>query len=46
MDTEGELLFFKNDAKRIMEKVKFDLRGWEYSGQEELETSTSVLGLN
>lgn len=46
VDTEGELRFFKNDAKRVMEKVKFDLRGWEYSGQEELETSTSVLGLN
>jgi len=32
-------------AKQVMNKANFDLRGWEYSGQEEIPMSTLVLGL-
>ncbi|XP_018403026.1 PREDICTED: uncharacterized protein LOC108779952 [Cyphomyrmex costatus] len=46
VDSKEELFLFIEEAKRVMAKGKFDLRGWEYSGQEEAEVSTSVLGLN
>jgi len=29
-----------------MARGRFDLRGWEYTGQEHVKISTSILGLN
>lgn len=45
VDSTEELHQFMKVAKLIMAKASFDLRGWEYSGQKEIEASTSVLGL-
>ncbi|XP_011700215.1 PREDICTED: uncharacterized protein LOC105457307, partial [Wasmannia auropunctata] len=46
VDSEDELFLFKEESKRVMAKGKFDLRGWEHSGQKSITESTSVLGLN
>lgn len=46
VETESELFQFEDVAKRVMAKGRFDLRGWEYTGQADNETSTSVLGLS
>ncbi|XP_011858320.1 PREDICTED: uncharacterized protein LOC105555888 [Vollenhovia emeryi] len=45
LDSEIELFHFIDVAKHVMARGNFDLRGWEYSGQQTTETMTSVLGL-
>ncbi|XP_018394550.1 PREDICTED: uncharacterized protein LOC108773288 [Cyphomyrmex costatus] len=39
------LLRFRKDAKAVMEKGCFDLRGWEYSGDDTHEDQAAVLGI-
>ncbi|XP_024883586.1 uncharacterized protein LOC112462186 [Temnothorax curvispinosus] len=45
VNSEAEVRRFEDVAKKVMAKGKFDLRGWEYTGQAEPEMTTSVLGL-
>lgn len=46
VNSDTELCQFIKVAKQVMTKGNFDLRGWEYNGQEQSGTSTSVLGLD
>ncbi|XP_018395064.1 PREDICTED: uncharacterized protein LOC108773670 [Cyphomyrmex costatus] len=45
VNSRNEAIEFEITARRIMAEGKFDLRGWEYTGQEENPEWTSVLGL-
>ncbi|XP_071577027.1 uncharacterized protein [Temnothorax nylanderi] len=43
VDSKSEATEFEVVARRVMDEGKFDLRGWEYTGEE--DKSTSILGL-
>jgi len=45
VNTHNEAVAFKVTARQIMKEGKFNLRGWEYTGQEETHKFTSILGL-
>lgn len=45
VNTHSEAVAFEVTARQIMAEGKFDLRGWEYTAQEETYKLTSVLGL-
>lgn len=45
VDSRNEAIVFETVAKRIMAMGKFEMRGWEHTGQLEEPKLTSVLGL-
>lgn len=45
VNTHSEAVAFVVTARQIMAEGKFDLRGWEYTAQEETYKWTSILGL-
>ncbi|GFQ70730.1 integrase catalytic domain-containing protein [Trichonephila clavata] len=45
LDNEAEILPFIEESHHILAEGKFNLRGWKYTGDDDPEQVTSVLGL-
>ncbi|GBL54168.1 hypothetical protein AVEN_92-1, partial [Araneus ventricosus] len=45
LDNEAEILPFIEESHHILAEGKFNLRGWKYTGDDDSEQVTSVLGL-
>ncbi|GFS59089.1 integrase catalytic domain-containing protein [Trichonephila clavipes] len=45
LDNEAEILPFIEESHHILTEGKFNLRGWKYTGDDDPEQVTSVLGL-
>ncbi|GFT84228.1 integrase catalytic domain-containing protein [Trichonephila clavipes] len=45
LDNEAEILPFIEKSHHILAEAKFNLRGWKYTGDDDPEQVTSVLGL-
>ena len=45
VNSEDELNSFISEAKNVMESAGFDLRGWEYNGDDSHESQAAVLGM-
>lgn len=45
MNSKNDLINFITDSRAVLEEAGFDLRGWQYNGDNLLENQAVVLGL-